>query len=328
MFRAFHIIRFYFSLGWKLFIENRKQTNKLINYLNQILNKNEFSFSKNQIKRIHNYTSISFITNDWFSTLRGYPPTKTEKQRALFIGTITPLVDDLNDEQQMDTASIWHKAVETNECNNENIILIRYLYQLIEKTANTAFIEQIKVTLKAQNDSIEQLKEQQLIDEKIKKIIYNVGASSTLLFRLNLEHSLQQNEKEAIQELGYLLQLINDMFSIYDDLKNKQQTLYTNAKDFGHLYQEYKVQIYKVIELFQQLNYKPKQIKNFLYKVSLIMARGMVCSKQLVALEKIKGKGFKLNQCSRKELICDMEKMSNIVKSMKYSIRLAKKIDF
>jgi len=53
----------------------------------------------------------------------------------------------------------------------------------------------------------------------------------------------------------------------------------------------------------------------------------MVCSEQLLRCQKPGENKFNLEGLSRKELICDMEKISNIIKAIKNSFLCYKQID-
>lgn len=54
-----------------------------------------------------------------------------------------------------------------------------------------------------------------------------------MLYRSVLGTPLISGEEDAIYLLGSILQLANDMFDVYKDFKNGQQTVFTNTEDVG-----------------------------------------------------------------------------------------------
>lgn len=88
-------------------------------------------------------------------------------------------------------------------------------------------------------------------------------------------HPLLAGEEEAIYQLGYLLQLTNDVFDVHKDFLNKQQTLVTNASDIRLLFDEYKQGWKEVTTKFFNLKYDQKNITKFLLQVSTILARAI-----------------------------------------------------
>jgi hypothetical protein len=63
------------------------------------------------------------------------------------------------------------------------------------------------------------------------------------------------------------------------------------------------------------LNYQPKQIQKTLNKIITVVSRGCVCLEQLLALQGDNGR-FDAGNFTRRELVCDMEKISNIRRSL------------
>ena len=92
--------------------------------------------------------------------------------------------------------------------------------------------------------------------------------------------------------------------------------------DLQHLVAQYTFisTLTQLIAQFKSLDYSKKNIEKCLMEISTITSRGMVCLNQLIVLQKEKGV-FNIENYMRKELICDMEKFRNILKSFKYSVQ-------
>jgi site-specific DNA-adenine methylase len=197
----------------------------------------------------------------------------------------------------------------------------------IRKNASADFFHFCETTLLTQDDSLRQVGNDLLSDEELKVITHNKGGASLLLYRIVLGDDLKKGEKEAIYALGNLVQLTNDVFDIYKDLQDNQQTLYTNTTDFEQSYKEYMNLYRDMNQRFCALDYDKKRLKYFLYKVSTIVSRAMVCFDQFLLLQNSKQGRFNMREWERKELICDMEKPANIFKALKYSTHILKEID-
>lgn len=267
-------------------------------------------------KRIAFYTAQSAITNHWFCTLRGQKPTQAEQRKALLVGAITPLLDDAVDDLHLTSAKLFQAL---NDGNQVQFALQAKMYHELISDQNRTFTEAFKTALKAQDASLKQLQEPELTDQELIAITSAKGGSWTFLYRTVLGHPILEGEKEAIYELGYLMQLTNDAFDVYKDLQNGQQTLFTNAVEVEPLKAIYLDQLDKIKATFQALNYDQKNIQDVLLAISAIGARGLICINQLLACQHFTKGAFRPHEYSRKQLICDMEKPANIWKSIQYS---------
>ena len=189
-----------------------------------------------------------------------------------------------------------------------------------------SFVKLFHEALEVQDKSILQLENHTLDTAILKQITYEKGGISTFLFRLVLENSLVKNEEKAIYELGYLIQLINDMFDIHKDYLNKQQTLFTNAMSLKPCFNEYKNTLDNVITNFMSLDYDHSNSIKALSKISTITSRAQVCIEQLLACEKSTQGSFKIEFYERKQLICDMDTIKNIFKSYRFSVTFYKQL--
>ncbi|MEY2925429.1 MAG: hypothetical protein RLZZ337_1979, partial [Bacteroidota bacterium] len=165
-----------------------------------------------------------------------------------------------------------------------------------------------------------------LSQSELKNITYDKGGSSTYLYRTILFNSLIINEKDAIYSLGYVLQLINDMFDLHKDYHSKQQSLFTTNNDIDVPIAAYNSAIDDFILKFGKLSY-PKEFKmQFFNLIAIILGRGHVCRDMLLNLAK-SSKKKDLREMDRHLLICDMEKATNIYKSINLSYKLGKRFN-
>jgi len=313
----FNIMSTSLCLFFKVYILNRIRTNQIISELNQFLVKSNHTLSEEQVKRIHSYTIQSSLTNSWFCKLRGKRANSSEIRKAIYLGAITPLLDDLVDSEKMKSSQILEQIELVNNNSAVIIHIISYLYHKITKECNKEFKELFTEALLSQDESIKQLQKEKLNQSELLEITMRKGASWTLLYRNVLHNKLIASEKEAIQTLGQLLQLTNDAFDVYKDYKNGQQTIYTNTEDLEYMYHQFIQLTHQMIAQFMQTNYSTRDKKKAILQMMLVISRGIVCLEQLMLCQKKTDNRFIIAMYSRKGLICDMEKFGNIWKMMR-----------
>ena len=321
-----YVFFIYISSACRVFFVTPKNSKKIIIELNSLFLTKRKWLDISIVKRIKLYITIGdFITN-WFFTIRGFKATNKERKRILYLAAIMPLLDDLTDSLKIPSKDIIKDLKSTNNTLHPTIPVIRYLYFKLIENCSEHFIFTFHRALEVQDKSISQLQEKKLSTKDLKKITYEKGGISIFLFRLILNHPLRKNEEKSIYELGYLIQLINDMFDIHKDYLNKQQTLFTNATSLKTCFNKYNNTLDNVITNFMSLDYDHSNSVKALSKISTITSRAQVCMEQLLACEKSTQGIFKIESYERKQLICDMDTIKNIFKSYKFSVTFYKQL--
>jgi len=286
-----------------------------------------FEISENLRKRMSFYIGIILYETTLINQLRGRKLSAIENQRACFLGALTPLFDDLNDELNLDTASI--KKLFDTQLGSEDprLQFAQFLDQKLEALTidSPRFFEVVEETTVAQDRSMAQLESLFLSPSELRKISREKGGYAAMLYASLLEKPPKPNEELAQFELGYSLQLINDMFDIWKDKQNKQQTLFTNSADWNQEAKEFEHTLENVYSRFLALDYSPKDTRRFFINISILYGRAQVCLEQLLALQAQKGTLVTKHSFERKELICDMEKPKNIWSAFRFSMALYKR---
>lgn len=304
----------------KIYWGNRRYTNKFLKEILQTLKVESGTISENLVEKIHFYTIQSCMVSSWTTALRGYKLSLEEKRNATILGMITPIMDDLTDNAQLSTSEIFEILKNKHIKVEGELALARYLFEQLQNLENTVLNDVIEKTLISQEKSIAQFNETRTLTfEELKEITKTKGGLATLLYRVVLSNDLKKGEEEAFMTLGYSMQQLNDMFDIHKDYKNKQQTNFTNATDMTVCAREYYETLDKCVNQFAVLDYGAKNILKCLLQISTVSSRGMVCMEQLLRLNR-SGKSFHVDSFSRNQLICDMEKPSNIKRSVFYSV--------
>ncbi len=315
----------YFSL-WK---DVRKQKSYLNNFIPELLNKIDLkgdgTIDAEDLKKINSYYGLGVpaILGESFCTLRGYKMTNNERECSTLSGALTGLFDDLFDKNKTDNKLIEQllnypdSFVPINDNQKLSLEIYKlFLNKLVNKELSRKFINEI---YKVQLDSIKQ-ESNSITNEEIIDITYRKGGYSVLFFRSVYKHNLNNVEYDAFYQLGALMQLGNDIFDVYKDFQNGINTLVTRTEDIKVLRNYFIKEQIKTNNLLINLNYPSKNKILFLNKVSLALSRCYVCLDQFEKLQNNSNNEFKLSDYSRKELICDMEKPFNILKSLMYFV--------
>lgn len=323
--KYYEVLKAYLILSIKIYGQNRQNTNKLLTQLKNIDETTDAQWSPELSKKIHAYTIQACMVGSWTSTLRGYKLSNAEKRNAAYLGAITPIVDDLTDKLKLTSPEIFDILRTTHKAVEGEMLVARTLYGYLQAIENPLFHELIEQTLLSQDASISQIEERSLSIQQLKEITSKKGGFATFLYRSVFSNTPSKEEKDAFLTLGYALQMVNDMFDIYKDYQNNQQTLFTNASDLREIASEFYATLERMKALFLKLNYPLKHIKKSLLEISTVTSRGMVCLEQLLHLQG-ETVPFEWKKYTRNELVCDMEKPFNIYKSVMYSVRFHKSL--
>jgi hypothetical protein len=316
----FRVLFNFLRIAWVILVKNNWYTHRTLYALQKELNLYNMTLSEPIKKRIQFYTAQSAITNLWFSTLRGYRPTKEEVEYAQWLGAFTPIADDL-----MDDEGTPFEVLEMNPSNHTpSHILFTFLIEKLKplRTKKPDFDTYFgKATYFAQNESLKQLSKEPLALEEITKITYDKGGYATLLYRMILQNSAVEGEENCIYTLGAILQLLNDLFDMHKDYHNGAQTLVTRTADVSYIRRLLKDLETNFVKSYFSLDYQSKNIEESLIAILAITTRGYVALEQY---EKLQGVDSQINisAYSRKPLIVDMEKLENIWKSFRITIQL------
>lgn len=273
-------------------------------------------------KRIYYHGMLGSITNEWFTTLRGYGQNRREARAGFYLGAATAVYDDLfdhldftMDESLEDLAKGRYKYDTITER------LSKFFYDTIldNLTDPKGFNEYLKKVGLYQEESKQQATEQ-LSEAELRRITFEKGGFSLALSRSILDHPYRANEADAVYKLGRLIQLTDDVFDIRRDHLSKVDTLATITTDIRLVQAEYKSLIEESFRDFQQLGYPPAKVRRFLMQVMIIVSRGLVCLDQMVKVQQKHGDTFQIEKYSRAELVCDMERPINLLRSFWYCL--------
>lgn len=193
-------------------------------------------FGKNAPRKVKYYIAANRAVMEWFAVLRQKSLSKKEKKIGLILATMTPLLDDLTDRNGITIPSIHINF----EQENENIAILTNLLKelrLLHPRKNE-LDTLLSDCLSAQNQSNLQKSTKNL--EKIQEFTQKKGGSALYLYIAHLFHT--DEVKQVSYNLGFCVQLFNDIFDMQSDKKNHINTL-ANMLELDDLLRIYKEKI-------------------------------------------------------------------------------------
>lgn len=294
--------------------------------LNKAKSENDGSLTEKDFIKINKYYGLAVpaILGEAFCVLRDVKMTDSERWVSTSQGIITGLFDDFFDDLKLPENKIIRMVEKpetiTPKSSNEKLFLDFYMRGL-QKAAYPELIKrQLVMVHKAQVASIEQ--EKSVIEkDRIWEITQIKGGNSVLFYRTAFNSLPVSGEKEALFQLGSLMQFENDIFDVYKDAKANIATLPTTVSKIVELLKMYEEQLSLMIELSYKMDYPDIKVEKFLNGIMPVINRGFVCLDQYHNLEKNNDNIFDLASFSRKQLICDMEKPQKLFKTICYQLR-------
>ena len=283
---------------------------------------NDGSLDASDFKKITHYYGLAVpaILGDSICALRGFKMTKKERLALTYQGAMTGLFDDFFDKFNMSDEQVKAFMEKPDELKGENsaekLFLVFYKNALLNAHDPVLVSKYLRQVYQAQIESKKQvapgLSVKEILDITLKK-----GGVSVLFYRASMSHSFMEGEE--LNEMGGLMQFGNDIFDIYKDRISNIQTILTTAKKIEIVRQLFTNQMNKSFALTEQLSYKAKDKKKYLSLVTMsLCSRCFVCLDQLKMNEKATNFVFMPEKYTREQLVCDMDKGNNKLKTIKY----------
>jgi hypothetical protein len=185
------------------------------------------------------------------------------------------------------------------------------------------YLEAAKNVFEIQLETIKQT-DPAIDDEELTRITYAKGGYSVIIYHQIMERPAGEAMWKVLYYVGSLMQFGNDLFDMFKDLRDGIVTLPDRCTDFKKLRQLYLSRVKECNRLIYALPYRQHKKEEFAIAMNLVISRGMVVLDKMIRLEKQLGNPLDFKNLSRKQLICDMEKIKNIMRWLFYSYRLPK----
>lgn len=321
----------YAGIIWKIYreIKTQKHYNKvfLLPYLQQLETKYNGKFREEQKQKICNYYGL-FITSflcSSYKKLSGNKLGEAERKRATLFGILTPVGDDLFDEDKLDIESIrsitYQPENYTATTFTAKVAREIQKFLLQEVPHKDAYLQAAKNVLDIQIETVKQTNPA-ISQQELEYITYTKGAVSVIIYHQCLDEIADEKMKEVLFLIGSLYQLGNDIFDLYKDVRDNIYTLVNTCND----YPAFRISFLERIQLqnrkIMELNYAEKNKKEFCFVMNTINARSMVALDKFARMQKKAGKKPDWWQLQRSDMIVDMEKPRNFLKWLYYAYKL------
>ena len=289
---------------------------------------NDGTIDDEDIKKISLYgMAIPAVLGEAYCVFRNVPMNETERLSMTCLGGITGLFDDLFDRKNLSEDYIKNllDSPEESKANNSNEKLLVKLYKLgLENSDKAALIK--AYAQKVYNAQIASLSQGQsmLTVSEIERITFDKGGFSMPLYRCGLRGEIDADDYELLFNLGAIGQFENDIFDTYKDRLASIQTLSNKLNSVEEIRTRYEDQIVKIFLLIEKSSNTKMQKAQFKHFTALVVCSALVCLDQFSKLSQQTNGEFRVNDYSRKELICDMQSPLNIFKTLHYAAIYAK----
>ncbi|MFM2268632.1 MAG: hypothetical protein RL757_2073 [Bacteroidota bacterium] len=267
-------------------------------------------------KRIRYYFLLAGFAQAVYCHMRGQKPTPKEQLLWQNFAALTAFFDDLADSfaQKNDTKNL--KEIENFGKIADQRGIANFLYDKVKtniKPQKLSEFEQLAQQIFELEAAGNQLNTN-LSLQKITQLTQQKGGWSTLIFRQLLQHDWKENEREAIFEFGYLVQLCDDITDVWSDVNENITTLpvvllrQNKVSDLKILFEN---QVIKTENCFLLLDYKPQNLKTA-FQMTIFLVN--IARLAMLNYEKLIQKYGAIPFQSRKEMVLDMEKFGNRIK--------------
>jgi len=298
--------------------------------IEKFLVSNNFNIGADQTKRLKHYIEIMpLLLGDVYCLIWGRALSKKERELLTYLSAFAPLMDDFFDKDKRDLSEIRSlifqpsSFVPQNDSEHLAKFILEKLHALVHPL-NADWKETAVKLLEAQQRSTQQANPD-LSKAEVEQICYDKGGFTLMMGRVLLANPVASIEQEAIMNLGYLIQFVDDIFDIWEDSQNGIKSLANQSQSMEALENVYCSKLNKVYDSVYDLGFDSKNVSRFLNCMFILFVRGFVALEQFKAVEK--SCGGKLNPLTIKRslLICDMEKVSSMLKTYTYYIKYCPK---
>jgi hypothetical protein len=295
---------------------------------------NDGSLDESDFKKITSYYGLAVpaILGEALCVLRREKMTAKERKALTCQGAMTGLFDDFFDKQDMPEELLKNliEHPDTIAPSNSSEKLFLDFYKKVKQHSHdpALTLHYLKKVYDAQVESKKQAIKGSLPKEEIKRITIHKGGVSVLFYRSVLSNPLSKEEKQALYQMGGLMQFGNDIFDVYKDCQKNIDSLITTAHDIKEMRSEFISMTENSFASVCQTKYDRKNIKKFLRLISMsLCSRCHTFFDQLEKKQEQTNNVFTPYQYSRRDLICDMEKARNKWKSVIHHIKEKYKAD-
>lgn len=288
----------------------------------------EMMTSKEKRRLKHYFYGTTYLSII-FCSLRGQIRTPKEKHLFTNLAALAYFFDDLADSfrKKTNSAIIWQdNPEEYGQSADERGLALHFLhniYAALPPVDLAVFRELMHYVFNIETTGRQQplyaAGNHDLEMAELRKITAEKGGYSVLMFRRVLAHPLSAAEQEALFEFGALIQLCDDIFDIWFDLREGTVTIATTLaqeKNMVELQQIFNRQVQAVVSAFRDLSsmrknqggYPRFRVETTLRIIHFMVSITRVC---LLHYADLLAEHGALPLHDRKLMVVDMERWKN-----------------
>jgi hypothetical protein len=315
------------SVYHKLKTQKAFLNRELAPFLQETMLHNDGSLSEADVVKILRYYGLAVpgILGEAFAALRGSALTENERRGCTWLGATTGLFDDFFENTSLADGYIelLYRQPAMYTGTNANEKLANHCWKLALKHAANADLltDMAGMVHRSQSDSRLQ-KKNQPGSETLRRITFDKGGSSVLFYMSFFYREIPAADEKLFYHAGALLQLENDLFDVYKDHRDAITTLVTGGTKIASLRAIYLDLWAETKQYLHHTSFGKKGKRHFLKILCGLVSRGLVCLDMLQQRENENNGHFDPAVFTRKQLICDMEKPANLLRTMHYYAKI------
>lgn len=269
-----------------------------------------------QGNRRKQYLYSLFLYGSAWAVLRNKPLTGTEKERLALLSIVAPLFDDLYDAYHLYPDLIESLVLDPggNETESDNTLLqcfrdvLLCLYKSLQPS-QASFRHLVLQLMRAQEKSRNLLWPASASD--IESLTREKGGLAAVLIRTMLDNPVTREEYQVALSLGFLAQLMDDLFDLTYDRVDGRATgacLFQNAEEAGRFFLETEKHWFTQCT---EMPFPGERIQQFARYTHLLLSPVFVCLDHYEQYTNRTGINLFNRELQSPVLVCDMEKWSS-----------------
>ncbi len=256
-----------------------------------------------------------------YLTLKGRKITKDERKRLTIVGAMATLCDDLIDENNFTRKQVFNLLSnnfdeETQETKAKLLVALNKELQKLY-TLSPQYLQQLKMALQRQAVSITQSNPNISLEE-IVNICREKNGHTSLMFASLLDEKWSNQELKFIYQSAIVGQLTNDSFDIYFDTQEGINTYFNRAPSIKNVRDFFLDECTKLHAIVMACDVHKKNKLKTIQRMSILHAFTLTALDHLQETENKYGVPVDWKNIPRKEMMTDMWKNKNRLKTVRY----------
>ena len=262
-----------------------------------------------------------------YLTLKGRKLTKDERNRLTLVGAMATLCDDLIDENHFTREQVFNLL--SNNLNEEELVTKAKLLVALNKelqifyTLTPQYLEQLQMALQRQAASVKQYDPNISLAE-IVNICREKNGHTSLMFASLLDEDWSNEELQFIYQSAIVGQLTNDSFDIYFDTQQGIKTYFNTAPSIKNVREFFLDECMRLHEKIFACDAPLKNKLRTIQRMSMLHAFTLTALHHLQETENKYGTPVDWKSVPRKDMVTDMAKNKNRIKTVRYMKWLGK----